>query len=75
MLRYPCLVGGFRGALGDMVGMTNQEKRENFDKALSQEKKKLSEAVKESIIKRAEDGQLDAVEWLQKNGLIEWPMH
>ena len=69
---YPCLVVRFLGKTEEEI-KKEWTSLEIYDEVLSQEKWALMETVLEGIISRAEGGQVDAVEWLEKHGLIEWP--
>lgn len=46
---------------------------EGFDGVLASQYKHLTAGVLKGIIKRAEDGDLDAVAWLEGRGLVALP--
>ena len=48
-------------------------KPEGFDGVLASQWERLAEGVLKGIIKRAEDGDLDAVAWLEGRGLLAFP--
>ena len=72
MNRYPCLAESFLGltAEEDKIAGTN---RELYQEEISKEKLLLRGIALLGIIKRAEEGHMDAVGWLETHGWIEWP--
>ena len=73
---------GYRTLIETWVGMSWAEitdnwkppaKKEDYEAAVEGEKNKLANAILESIIKRAQAGELDAVNWLEERGLLKLP--
>ena len=74
MSKYPCLVGRFQGMTAEEIKPAGTS-LDDFDEALAGERWALREMALEGIIKRAEDGQVDAMEWLERHGAIVWPVN
>ena len=73
---------GYRTLIETWVGMSWEEitdnwkppaKKEDYEAAVEGEKNKLANAILEGIIKRAQAGKLDAVNWLEERGLLKLP--
>ena len=73
---------GYRTLIETWVGMSWEEttdnwkppaKKEDYEAAAEGEKNKLANAILEGIIKRAQAGELDAVNWLEERGLLKLP--
>ena len=73
---------GYRTLIETWVGMSWEEitdnwkppaKKENYEAAVEGEKTMLANAILEGIIKRAQAGELDAVNWLEERGLLKLP--
>ena len=73
---------GYRTLIETWVGMSWAEitdnwkppaKKEDYEAAVEGEKNKLANAILEGIIKRAQAGELDAVNWLEERGLLKLP--
>ncbi len=73
---------GYRTLIETWVGMSWEEitdnwkppaKKEDYEAAVEGEKNKLANAILEGIIKRAQAGELDAVNWLEERGLLKLP--
>ena len=73
---------GYRTLIETWVGMSWEEitdnwkppaKKEDYEAAVEGEKNKLANASLEGIIKRAQAGELDAVNWLEERGLLKLP--
>lgn len=46
---------------------------ERFDEVIASQRSDLANAILRGIIKRAEEGHLDAVTWLESRGLVDLP--
>ena len=64
------------------MGMSREEitdnwklpaKKEDYEAVVERERDKLAGAILGGIIKRAEAGELDAVNWLEERGLVKLP--
>ena len=73
---------GYRTLIETWVGMSWAEitdnwkppaKKKDYEAAVEGEKNKLANAILEGIIKRAQAGELDAVNWLEERGLLKLP--
>ena len=73
---------GYRTLIETWVGMSWEEitnnwktpaKKEDYEAVVEGEKNKLANAILEGIIKRAQAGDLDAVNWLEERGLLKLP--
>ena len=73
---------GYRTLIETWVGMSWEEitdnwkppaKKEDYEAAVEGEKTMLANAILEGIIKRAQAGELDAVNWLEERGLLKLP--
>ena len=73
---------GYRTLIETWVGMSWEEitdhwkppaKKKDYEAAVEGEKNKLANAILEGIIKRAQAGELDAVNWLEERGLLKLP--
>ena len=53
--------------------ISRYDRKEDYHSECLRGNRELMENVLKGIIKRAEQGQLDAVEWLERHQLIEWP--
>lgn len=53
------------------AGMTPQRTAEEVDGEIAREKAKLQDTIFDRIVQRAEQGELDAVQWLEGRGFID----
>ena len=55
----------------DITKNWEQDRRDQYDEIMANERMRVETAITDGIQTRAENGELDAVEWLEKRGFLD----